>query len=108
LDRAAAWSWRGATIPYYRGGQDRYRSQNSFRAIKIHHGTSLTALHKLYSSRGYGLAAVSSAGGNAFFTMSGTLDPKEAWRPNSFREQFSGIPHGQQWSAVKDLPYVVV
>jgi hypothetical protein len=73
-----------------------------------YHGASLTALHKLCSSRGYGLAAVSSAGANAFFTMSGALDPKEAWRPNSFREQFSGVPHDRQWSAVKDLPYVVV
>jgi hypothetical protein len=73
-----------------------------------YHGASLTALHKLCSSRGYGLAAVSGGGANAFFTMSGALDPKEVWRPNSFREQYSGIPHDRQWSTVKDLPFVAV
>jgi hypothetical protein len=73
-----------------------------------YHGASLTALHKLCSSRGYGLAAVSNAGANAFFTNRGMLNPQEAWRPNTFRQRFSGISHDQQWTAVKDLPLVAI
>jgi hypothetical protein len=73
-----------------------------------YHGASLTALAKLCAAYGYGLAAVSEAGANAFFTESGTLDPQSAWRPNSFRERYSGIKHEQQWLAVKDLPFVQV
>jgi hypothetical protein len=70
-----------------------------------YHGASLTALAKLCTSRGYGLAAVSSAGANAFFTKAGRLDPETAWKPNAFREKFSGVAHEQQWMAVKDMPF---
>lgn len=73
-----------------------------------YHGASLTALAKLCASHGYGLAAVSSAGANAFFTKTGQLDPGEAWRPNIFREKFSGIAAAQQWAAVKKMPFVTV
>lgn len=70
-----------------------------------YHGASLTALAKLCTSHSYGLAAVSSAGGNAFFTKTGHLDPKAAWKANSFREKHSGVPHTEQWASLKDMPF---
>jgi hypothetical protein len=70
-----------------------------------YHGASLAALAKLCASSGYGLAAVSEAGANAFFTRSGRLDPATAWAPNRFRENFSGITHDRQWQSVKDMPF---
>lgn len=70
-----------------------------------YHGASLAALSKLCSPYGYGLAAVSRAGGNAFFTKSGCLDPAKAWKPNSLREQFSGVSHDKQWDEIKHLPF---
>jgi len=73
-----------------------------------YHGASLTALAKLCASHGYGLAAVSNNGVNAFFTATGKLDPAKAWKPNSFREQHSGVSHDGQWEAVKGLPFVRV
>jgi hypothetical protein len=57
-----------------------------------YHGASLAALSKLCAFYGYGLAAVSSAGGNAFFTKTGCLDPETAWKPNAFREQLPVLP----------------
>jgi hypothetical protein len=70
-----------------------------------YHGASLTAL---CAAHGYGLSAVSQAGANAFFTESGKLDPAASWRPNTFREKYSGVAHQYQWQAVKDLPLVGV
>lgn len=73
-----------------------------------YHGASLTALCKLCATHGYGLAAVSEAGANAFFTTRGSLDPLSAWRPNTFRERHSGVSHDAQWQTVKGLPLVRV
>jgi hypothetical protein len=73
-----------------------------------YHGASLTALAKLCASRGYGLTAVSSAGLNAFFTKAGRLDPIAAWKPNAFRQRFSGIPHERQWEALRKMPIEAV
>lgn len=73
-----------------------------------YHGASLTALAKLSARFGYGLAAVSANGCNAFFTRDGALDPKEAWRPNSFREKHSTVSHERQWDAVRHLPFITV
>jgi hypothetical protein len=70
-----------------------------------YHGASLTALAKLCASRGYGLAAVSSAGANAFFSKAGRLDPNDAWKPNSLRQKLSGIPHEQQWATISHMPF---
>lgn len=70
-----------------------------------YHGASITALANLCSSHGYYLAAVSSAGANAFFTKNGNLSPREAWRPSKLREQYSGIDHAAQWDVVKHLPF---
>jgi hypothetical protein len=50
-----------------------------------YHGASLNALARLCGCFGYGLAAVSDAGGNAFFTNSGTLDPAKAYREGRLR-----------------------
>lgn len=74
----------------------------------FYHGASLAALAKLAARHGYGLAAVSEAGGNAFFTRTGTLDPDEAWRPVRLRDHWSGKSAEQQWEAIKDLPYVTI
>lgn len=73
-----------------------------------YHGASLTALAKLCQQHGYGLAAVSAGGGNAFFTTLGKLRPEDAWKPNRIREQLSGVPHARQWDEIKHLPFVRV
>jgi hypothetical protein len=73
-----------------------------------YHGASLSALAKLCASHGYGLAAVSRAGGNAFFTRNGALRPENAWRPNAFRERFSGVAHDKQWDAIKHMSFETV
>jgi hypothetical protein len=70
-----------------------------------YHGASLTALAKLCANHGYGLAAISDAGANAFFTRDGMLDPEHAWKPSVLRQQYSGSSHDEQWRAVKDLPF---
>lgn len=80
-----------------------------FDRIKKHpsgwyHGASLSALSKLASRYGYGLAAVSSAGGNAFFTKDGQLDPKDAWMPSELRDRWSSSDWEQQWKTVRSLP----
>jgi hypothetical protein len=73
-----------------------------------YHGASLTGLAKLCCLHGYGLAAISSAGTNALFTKSGSLDPRYVWRPNSLREKFSGIGHLEQWDAISHMPFEIV
>ncbi|QQO36487.1 FkbM family methyltransferase [Bradyrhizobium diazoefficiens] len=73
-----------------------------------YHGASLTALAALCRANGYGLAAVSAGGTNAFFTPDGNLEPAYAWRPNTFRESFSGVAHDAQWASVSHLPFVTV
>ncbi|WP_371260559.1 hypothetical protein [Bradyrhizobium sp. Ec3.3] len=73
-----------------------------------YHGASLTALAKLCAAHGYGLAEVSAAGANAFFTEGGTLDPQTAWKPNRLRESYSGVPHEEQWEAIRHLSFETV
>ena len=73
-----------------------------------YHGASLTALAKLCELHGYGLAAVSAAGANAFFTKGGKLNPVDAWRPNSLREHFSGVGYLKQWDTIKHMPFQAV
>ncbi|KJC44106.1 hypothetical protein UB31_21255 [Bradyrhizobium sp. LTSP849] len=88
------------TVPY-----DPTFDRHEKHARGWYHGASLTALAKLCSAHGYGLAAVSEAGGNAFFTRDGRLDPHTAWKPNAFRESYSGVAHEQQWKAIGQLPF---
>ena len=73
-----------------------------------YHGASLMALCRLCERSGYGLAAISEAGANAFFTKSGVLDPAKAWRPSSLRNAWSKTDAASQWRAVCDMPYVEI
>lgn len=73
-----------------------------------YHGASLAAMSKLCASHGYGLAAVSDGGVNAFFTKTGTLDPMTAWKPSKLREKWSGTTAEQQWETIKHMPYVEI
>jgi hypothetical protein len=73
-----------------------------------YHGASLSALARLCAAHGYGLADVSEAGANAFFTRTGTLDPGTAWRPNRLRREYSGVAHAAQWDTIKHMPFVRV
>lgn len=91
------------TIPY-EATFDRHRAHPR----GWYHGASLTALCKLCAAAGYGLAAVSEGGANAFFTRDGNLDPASAWRPNTFRAEYSGVEHDAQWEAVRDMPIIRV
>lgn len=70
-----------------------------------YHGASLTALAALASKNGYGLAAVSDFGGNAFFTKGGTLDPVSAWKPSLLRQKYSTASQDQQWQTIKHLSF---
>ncbi|CCV14986.1 hypothetical protein [Mesorhizobium sp. STM 4661] len=83
---------------------DRHRKHST----AWYHGASLTAMAKLCATKGYGLAAVSDGGVNAFFTKTGKLDPKTAWRPSELRAKWSGTTPQQQWDAVKHLPFVEI
>jgi hypothetical protein len=73
-----------------------------------YHGASLAAFAKLCASHGYGLAAVSEGGANAFFTERGTLDPRAEWKPNRFRMTHSGKDNASQWVAIKHMPFIAV
>jgi hypothetical protein len=91
------------TVPY-----DPDFSRNAKHPSGWYHGASLTALTKLAAKSGYGLAAVSEVGGNAIFTVDGSLDPGTSWRPNRLRDKWSGKSANEQWLAVKHLEYVSV
>jgi len=91
------------TVPY-----DPTFDRNAMHPRGWYHGASLTALASLCARFDYGLAAVSEDGCNAFFTRAGLLNPQDAWRPNAFREKYSGVPHARQWKSVSDMPFVTV
>jgi hypothetical protein len=91
------------TVPY-----DPAFERHEKHASGWYHGASLMALSKLCGAHGYGLAAVSKAGANAFFTEAGSLDPVNAWRPNQLRDKWSQTDVGVQWNTIRDLPYVGV
>lgn len=99
----ASMALRPLTVPYD-PNFDRHEKHPS----GWYHGASLTAFAKLCAAHGYGLAAVSDAGANAFFTRYGALDPVKAWRPNVIRRKLSGTTEIDQWNAIKDLPYISV
>ena len=64
---------------------------------------------KLCAAHGYGLAYVSEAGLNAFFTRRGPhLDPATAWRPSALRAQYTGVDQDGQWQSLRDMPFVRV
>lgn len=75
-----------------------------------YHGASLTALNGLCRGHGYKLAAVSAAGGNAFFVPdahpAAALDPVTAYRESTLRNRWSGTTAAQQWARIRHLPYV--
>lgn len=91
------------TVPYD-PAFDRSKKHNT----GWYHGASLNALSRLAERHGYGLAAISKAGGNAFFTRSGTLSPADEWKPIALREHWSGKTTDQQWEQIRHLPYQTV
>lgn len=99
----ASFGHEPVTVPYD-PAFDRHRKH----ASGWYHGASLSALARLCGRFGYGLAAVSDAGGNAFFTTSGTLDPQRAYRESRLRNEWSRTSGAQQWEAVRHLPLVSV
>jgi hypothetical protein len=103
IEYNATFGFRSITVPY-----DPSFDRHEKHASGWYHGASITALAKLAASHGYGLAAVSDAGLNAFFTKNGTLDPKEAWKPNKLRELYSGVPYERQWEVIEHLPFVEI
>jgi hypothetical protein len=73
-----------------------------------YHGASLSAITKLCAANGYGLAAVSEAGANAFFTQNGDLDSATAWKPSRLRREYSGVSEEGQWQRISHMPFVRV
>jgi hypothetical protein len=70
-----------------------------------YHGASLNALSKLCAKHGYGLEAIAEAGGNAFFTRAGKLDPATAWKPSKLRNQYAGCDAHAQWDRIAAMPF---
>jgi hypothetical protein len=99
----ASFGANSVTVPY-----DPTFDRHAKHPSGWYHGASLTALAKLCAKSGYGLAAVSSAGGNAFFTKTGALDPAVSWRPSKLRDTWSGTTPASQWEAIKHLPFVAI
>jgi hypothetical protein len=91
------------TVPYD-AGFDRHKKHPS----GWYHGASLTAITKLCAAHGYGLAAVSEAGANAFFTQNGALDPATAWKPSRLRREYSGVSQDGQWQRISHMPFIWV
>ena len=91
------------TIPYD-DGFDRHQKHPS----GWYHGASLAAITKLCAAHGYGLAAVSEAGANAFFTQNGDLDPATAWKPNRLRREYSAVDQDGQWQRISQMPFIRV
>lgn len=89
------------TVPY-----DPAFSRHEKHPSGWYHGASLAALANLAARHGYGLAAISEAGGNAFFTRDGDLPVAASWKPSRLRDRMSGTTAAQQWAMVKDLPLV--
>lgn len=99
----ASFLGHSVTVPYD-PAFDRHEKHGS----GWYHGASLAALHALSACHGYGLAAIASGGGNAFFTRCGTLDPGAAWQPTALRDRASGMTAADQWDVVKHMPFVAV
>jgi hypothetical protein len=99
----ASFLHESVSVPY-----DRIFDRAAKHASGWYHGASLVALAKLCSTHGYGLAAVADAGGNAFFTKDGKLDPLDAWKPSRLRDKWSGTSAEDQWETVRHLPLVQV
>jgi hypothetical protein len=92
------------TVPYDHGF-DRHQKHPS----GWYHWASLAAIAKLCATHGYGLAAVSEAGANAFFTLIGDhLDPVTAWKPSRFRQEYSGVAHADQWHRISHMPFIQI
>ena len=99
----ASFGLESVTVPY-----DPQFERGKKHPSGWYHGASLTALDKLARRHGYGLAAVASAGGNAFFTKDGRLNPESAWRPSTLRDSWSGTNVAQQWDLLKNMTFVWV
>ncbi|QYE34053.1 hypothetical protein KZX46_14725 [Polymorphobacter sp. PAMC 29334] len=91
------------TVPY-----DPSFDRHDKHASGWYHGASLSALTTLVAAHGYGLAKIAEAGGNAFFTRTGTLDPRTAWKPTAIRDASSGSSAAAQWDIIKHMPFVDV
>lgn len=91
------------TVPY-----DKSFDRHEKHPTGWYHGASITAFASLCAQHGYGLAAVSGAGANAFFTPNGALDPSEAWRPNTLRDKWSNSTPEEQWRQIQSLPLISV
>lgn len=91
------------TVPY-----DAAFMRHTKHSSGWYHGASLVALAKLCSSFGYGLAAVSAGGGNAFFTRSGSLDAQTAFRECTLRNALSKTSARQQWETIRHLSLIKV
>lgn len=99
----ASFGHESVTVPY-----DPAFDRNEKHPTGWYHGASLTALHKLAKSKGYGLAAISEGGGNAFFTKLGVLDPVKEWKPCRLRDDSAGFTWKEQWEQIKDMPLVQI
>lgn len=99
----ASFGLEPVTVPYEASFDRHTKHQKGW-----YHGASLTALASLCKSHGYGLAAISSAGANAFFTRSGVLDPISSWKPNLLRNSWSKTTADEQWQSVRGMPLVRV
>ncbi|HET6917074.1 MAG TPA: hypothetical protein VFH56_13360 [Acidimicrobiales bacterium] len=104
----ASFGLRPITVPY-----DPRFDRHEKHPSGWYEGSSLEALTRLCTRRGYALVAISVGGINAFYVRGDldkppTLDAAEAYRECDLRNQWSGTTAVDQWEAIKDLPYVTV
>jgi len=99
----ASFGHESVTVPY-----DPAFMRHSKHSSGWYHGASLVALAKLCAGFGYGLAAVSAGGGNAFFTRSGSLDAQTVYRECTLRNTLSKTSAQQQWETIRHLPLIKV
>jgi hypothetical protein len=99
---------RAVTVPYQRDFECRRAHASGF-----YHGASLPALELLGRRRGYQLAAVESAGVNAFFVREDICPPalRSQTAAGLFRDHFARtrtMTPGEQWELIRHLPLVSV
>lgn len=101
---------RSVTVPYDPGFV-RYDKHPS----GLYHGASLCALTELGREKGYALVGVDSTGVNAFFVKKEFVSddlkekkPSAVFVPHRGRTKYSKISESEQWSAVKDMPFIEI
>lgn len=107
IEYNASFGMAPVTVPY-----DPAFERHTKHPSGWYHGASLAALAKLCQGQDFKLVAVAKAGGNAFFVRTSSplpaLDPATAYCENALRNRWSKTTAFEQWSRIKDMPFIEV